>query len=161
MRTRLDHGRMYMWIMGGLFTLSMGLVIYGPIPNTSLSELPNDVQNLLNLAMFLGSSICIYGILRGEYGLVARKGDIRVSYNLAISGAPAVVASLGTYCYALFDAGNFVPSALSAVISVAIIGGTIQNVWDFRNERNRITRNIELLRKQQNEALGSPDDTST
>lgn len=148
MRPRLDHGRMYMWIMGGLFTLSLGLVINGPIPNTSLSELSNGVQNLLNGAMFLGSSICIYGIIRGEQGIIARKGDIRISYDLAMSGAPAIVASLGTYCYALFDAGNFVPSALSAVISVSIIGGTLQNVWDFRNERNRITRNIELLRSQ-------------
>lgn len=137
---------MYMWIISGLFVLSLGLLLIGPLPNTALHDLSIGIQNLLNAAMFLGSSICLYGIMRGEHGIIQKDGDIRISYNLAISGAPAIIASLGTYCLALIDYGNFVPSTLGAVISMAIIGGTIQNVWDFWQERKRITRNIELLR---------------
>lgn len=135
---RLDHGRMYMCVMVGLFLTSASMLIVGPVPNSTISNLNYFTQQSMALVMWLGSGMCIYGFLCGTR-CFRPKADIRDSYLMAKWSMAAIGVSLGTYVVAIFiNYGDLILSTIGGSIAASILVGGFWNAWDFANEVDRL-----------------------
>ncbi len=159
---RLDHGRMYMSIMGGLLLWSLALLTIGPIPNSAVSELSDYVQDVLALCIFIGSFVCLSGCIIGTGFIpwVVKKltlgklhlatSDVRLAYKFGLWGMPAIVGSIGTYVWAIaHDSGTFWIAALGGALGLAILIGTAWNALDFLAEIPTLGDKIQYLKAEE------------
>lgn len=136
--TRLDHGRMYMCVMMGLWMTSTSMILVGPVPNSTISNLNTFTQVSMACVLWIGSALCIFGYLSGTRHF-RRKTDLRDCYQLAKWSVPAIGVSLGTYVWSIFSSyGNLLLSALGGSIGASILVGSLWNAWDFANEIDRL-----------------------
>lgn len=147
--SRLDHGRMYVCIMFGLFIWSMSLLTIGPIPNSVIDELTDYTQIILSLCIFVGSSVCIVGIFIGTRFIPWIK-DIRLAFKFALWGMPAIVGSVGTYVWAVINNNeSFWASAYGSAIGSAITLGILWNGLDFASDLIRLQEGVKFLREEE------------
>ncbi|AYN57982.1 membrane protein [Mycobacterium phage Fowlmouth] len=140
--SRLDHGRMYVCVVVGLFLTSLSMIVLGPLPDSTISNLNEFTQTSMAFVLFLGSLSCIIGMSRGTRFFFPR-ADLRDSYLIAKWSIPGVVASLGTYVIAiLVNYGSIWLSALSGSIGASIVIGSLWNAWDFANEIDRLDEEL-------------------
>lgn len=139
---RKDHGPMYICVIIGLFLWSLSLLIAGPIRYSILDELNDTAQNILGVSIFLGSSMCLIGILLGTR-FIRPKIDIRLCYAWGAAGTPAVSIAVWVYFWAVVH-GSVSPvlSGMSGALSLMIPLGAVWNAVYLWRERRRIERNI-------------------
>lgn len=150
---RKDHGPMYICVMVGLFAWSLSLLIAGPIRYSIIDELNTTAQNILGTSIFIGSSICLTGILLGT-PFIRPKIDVRVCYAWGAAGTPAVSIAVGVYFWAVVH-GSVSPvlSGMSGALSLMIPVGAVWNAVYLLRERRRIERNVPIVLKE----LGNDD----
>jgi hypothetical protein len=125
---------MYMCIMVSLWMTATSMLILGPVPNSTLSNLDFFTQQSMACVLWVGSTMTIAGFLRGTR-IWKRHADIRDSYELAKWSIVAIGVSMGVYVTAVFlNYGNFLLSALGGSIGLGILIGSLWNAWDFANE---------------------------
>jgi hypothetical protein len=135
---RLDHGRMYMCVTVGLWITSLSLILVGPVPNSTISNLNVFTQMSMAVVMFLGSTAKIIGFLRGTRFL-RPDADIRDSYLIAMWAILATNTGLSVYVIAIFmNYGNFLLSTMGGSLGLSMVIGALWNAWDFRSEIHRI-----------------------
>lgn len=149
---RLDHGRMYMCIVWALLVWSVASLVVGPIPNSTISELPQSVQSILSLVLFLGAMVKLIGIYSGGRWFMPHT-DIRTSYRYAVAAMPAVSGPLIVYVGTIVDTYHyqFWLSALAGALGMGIIAGSMWNAWDFLQEIKRIDRGVEYLKQEKHD----------
>lgn len=158
---RIDHGRMYMSIMAGLFLWSLALMTVGPVPDSAVSELSDYVQDILALCIFVGSTVCLSGCIIGS-GLIPftvrklsfgkiqlHKSDVRLAYKFGLWGMPAIIGSVGTYVWAIAHDSTFWVAALGGALGLAIMMGTLWNALDFVSEIFRLGEGIRYLQDEE------------
>ncbi|ABD58453.1 gp37 [Mycobacterium phage PBI1] len=143
---RIDHGRMYVSCMMGLWVWSLSLLVIGPVPNSTIDELTDYVQNILASCIFIGSFVCLCGIAIGTK-YVLPKADIRLCYRFSLWGIPALAGSVGTYAWAIaHNTGSFWVSAYAASIGTFICLGIVWNGLDLLFEIARLNEEINYLK---------------
>lgn len=142
---RKDHGPMYVCVMIGLFGWSLSLLIAGPIRYSIIDELSDTAQNILAGSIFVGSSMCLTGIVLGTR-FIRRNIDIRICYAWGAAGTPGVSVAVGVYFWAAVH-GSVSPilSGMAGALSLMIPVGAVWNAVYFWRERRRIERNIPRL----------------
>lgn len=148
---RLDHSRMYICTMFGLFFLSLSLLIIGPIPGSVLDKW---TQIMLSVCTLVGSLICIVGIVLGTR-VFRPKADIRICYQIGQWGIVSICASMFFYVIGVIDkVGHlFWGSTLSSALGLAILIGCAWVAIDFEYETERLDRKFksEVKRISENE----------
>lgn len=146
---RLNHSRMYMCTIVGLFFMSMSLLIIGPIPGSVLGELDGWTQQTLTACVLLGSFICIAGFLTGTR-VFRPKADIRIAYQIGKYGLISIAFAMGFYAVAVIIHVNglFWGSTLSSALGFAILGGCVWISIDFEYETEKLDQkfNAEIKR---------------
>jgi hypothetical protein len=139
---RLDHGPMYICVIVALFLWSLSLLIAGPVRYSIIDELNDTAQNWLGGGIFIGSSMCLTGIVLGTR-FVRPHIDIRTCYAWGAAGTPAISIAVWVYFWAAV-AGSLSPvlSGMSSAFSLLVPVGVVWNAINFWIERRRIERNI-------------------
>lgn len=137
---------MYVCGMLGFFTWSLSLMVIGPIPNSTISELSDSIQDMLAASIFIGSGVCLSGSLIGTRFL-RPKADVRLSYKFALWGIPAISGSIGVYVWAIIhDTGSFWLSAYAGSIGLFLCIGVLLNGIDIAFEIARLNDEIEFMK---------------
>lgn len=145
---RIDHGRTYMCVIMGMLFWSLSLLMIGPVPNSTIDELSDYVQNILAASIFVGSFVCCVGCLTGTM-VCLPKADVRLSYKFALWGIPAIAGSVGTYVWAIIhDSGNgtFWTSVCASSMSMFVCIGIVWNGLDLVFEIKRLGEEIQYLK---------------
>ncbi|AXH46871.1 membrane protein [Mycobacterium phage Aminay] len=143
---RIDHGPMYVFVTTAMMLISLSLMLVGPVPKSSLAGLSEATQDLLAIALFLGSATCFNGLASGTR-FWRPKANKLSCYQLGIAGTPAVFGSLVVYGWATIAATTSWVSAVSGVLPPAIALGAITNGITFWLEVRRIRRNMATIRR--------------
>lgn len=132
-RHRLDRGPTYICNMIPIWLYSLSTILFGPVPNSSVAELPDYIQIMLSLCIFMGATICLYGTCRP--GL-----DPRFSYKLGYSAAPATSLGLFVYGWAIISGTPNWTSALGGLVGPFMGLGAALNAIGFWLEIRRLSR---------------------
>ena len=151
---RLDHSRMYICTMFGLFFLSLSLLVIGPIPDSTLAGMDDWTQIMLSVCVLVGSLICIVGILLGTR-IFRPKADIRICYQIGQWGIVSICISMLFYVIGVVGhvGPHFWGLTLSSALGLAILIGCAWVAIDFEYETERLDRKFksEVKRISENE----------
>lgn len=138
---RIDHSRMYICTMFGLFFLSLSLLMVGPIPGSVLADMSAWTQAMLAVCNLVGSTICISGIMLGTR-FFRPKTDIRVCYQIGEWGIVSICSSMFFYVLGVIGhvKGVFWGSALSSALGFAILIGCAWLAIDFEYETDKLDK---------------------
>lgn len=143
--TRVDHSRMYICINVGLIPLAFSLLIVGPVPESTLDYTPFWTQVALAVGILVGSSICLFGIIRGTK-LYKPEGDIRVSYAIAKWGILSNAFAMAFYVVSVvFNQGQFWASTLTTMLGGAICIGMLWVGLDFEIETDKLDKKFKAV----------------
>lgn len=133
---RKDRAPMYVCVIIALFLWSLSLLIAGPIHYSILDELSDATQNILGGSIFIGSSMCLTGILIGT----------RRCYAWGIAGVPALSIAVAVYFWAAVnDSISPILSGMGSALSLMIPVGAVWTAVYFWRERRRIEANIPIV----------------
>lgn len=143
-KRRYDRGPVYMAMILALWFTSISMILIGPVPDSSISELSSSTQRMLSISLFLGSSICLIGASSGSrYFLDSWK--ITKSYQWAIIGMPFIATSIGFYGYAVYVHTPNWASALGATLAPLLgMGGCFNSIFIWLESR-RIEANVATI----------------
>lgn len=136
--TRLDHSRMYICVTFGLWITSLSLILVGPVPNSTISNLNEFTQMSMAGVIFVGTSIKLHGIISGTRFYKPNR-DPRDYYSQAKWAAVATNVSMGVYVWSIFNYyGDLLLSTMGGSLGLFIVIGGFWTSWDFANEIDRL-----------------------
>jgi hypothetical protein len=121
------------------------MAIVGPVPDSVISEIPNNLQDALSILMFVGASFALTGSLMGSWFFFPRANKITM-YRLGIIGTPAIAASLAFYGWAIVNGTPSFTSAMAGMMSPSLCVSAIVNSIFLGLEIRRIKRNLPRAR---------------
>ena len=146
-RRRLDRNAGNMCMLIGLMLPSLSIVLRGPVPNSVLADMPENLQIGMCACIFGGCSIKVHGALSGSRWYFPHT-SLEQSYRWGYAGAPA--ATMGLWVYGYYTLSN-TPNFWSALAAVATplygVGIGVQAVFYWLESR-RIERNETILTEQ-------------
>lgn len=121
------------------------MILLGPVPDSSISELSATTQKMLSLSLFVGSAICLFGSATGSR-FFFRNWKRTKSYQYAVVGMPFVATSIMFYGYAVYvHTPNWI-SAVGATLGPLLgVGGVINSTFVWLESR-RIRDKVEAIR---------------
>lgn len=133
---------MYMTVTVGLWLTALSLLLVGPSPSSTVSQLNYATQMAMAAVIFFGTSVKIHGFLSGTR-LLMPKRDLRDCYAQAAWAVIATNVGLGVYVGSIIVYYNdFLLSVLGGSIGIAMIVGALWNAWDFYTEIYRLTSTL-------------------
>lgn len=160
--TRRDHHPMYWPVIVGCGSISLSMLAIGPVPNSTISEMSDWMQQLMAFTMLMGSIVTLYGICLGTVfdpllgfkllwrTLRRRKprwptADIRRAYAWNAAGLPAITTSLTSYAWAIVDKEAHWTSAAGSGLCIGIALGGFLTTTMFIAEIWRISSRMPAL----------------
>jgi hypothetical protein len=136
---RLDRGPSYLVLLVPVWLYSLSVLLVGPVPKSTVDELPVAVQYAVMLVIFGGSTGQLVGSLLGSR-FVKPHFDTRRSYRIGYSAAPMTAMGLFAYGWAVVhDTPNWT-SAFGGLVGPAIGLGALINAVLFVAEARRLDR---------------------
>lgn len=142
---RYDRGPMYFWTMVASLINGFSMILIGPSPNISVSELNDLEQKLLAWTLFIGSAIAVFAATTGSRFWFPNFTRVQ-SYMVGLLGIPLVTASYLFYSYAIAMEVQDFTSALGGVLIFCVAIGTIINGLFFYLETRRIIHNLKFIK---------------
>lgn len=141
---RYDRGPMYICMMIAVMLTAISIIILGPVPESSISELSSDLQKTLSTILLIGGVTCTIGSLLGSRFFFPGFSVVR-SYGIGLIGIPLVASSMFFYGYAVMINTNNFASALGGTFAPLLGIGAAMNGVYFLLEIRRIQRNMEAI----------------
>lgn len=133
---------MYLTVTVGLWLTALSLILIGPVPNSTISQLSSTTQMAMAVVMFCGTTVKIHGFLSGTKYFMPHR-DIRDCYAQAAWAIIATNTGLAVYVLAIISYyGSWLLSTLGGALGLSMIAGAIWNAWDFYVEIHRLTRQL-------------------
>lgn len=126
---RIDHQGFVPEIYVGLLSTSLWMMQVGP----SISNLSDYVEDILALALFVGSVICGAGVILGTKWFLPHTRRAK-SYAVQLIGIPILIASLGWLTYASSDPNQILLTALAGGLGLCIEIGLVRLFVDIVQE---------------------------
>lgn len=143
---RYDRGPMYFWMMLASFLTSISMILTGPVPNGSISELTFLEQSVLSWVLFLGSGLSVFSAMTGSRFWFPNWSRVK-SYGMGLIGVPLVTSAYLFYAYAIVLGTENWQSALGGTLVPCLaLGAAINGVYFFLEIR-RIQRNVQFLKE--------------
>lgn len=150
---RLDRGPSYICNMIPIWLYSLSTILFGPVPNSSVAELPDYLQMMLAFCIFMGATICLYGTIKP-------RADPRYSYRLGYSAAPATSIGLFVYGWAIINDTPNWTSAFAGLVGPFMGIGALLNALGFWLEIRRLNRVDAVLKLAGEEQGDGPGNDS-
>lgn len=136
---RLDRGPSYLVCLIPVWLYALSVLSFGPVPESTVDELPLPVQYAVMVVIFAGSTGMLVGSLLGSRWIKPHF-DLRRSYRIGYSSAPMTAAGLFAYGWAVVhDTPNWT-SAFGGLVGPAIGLGALINAMLFLAEARRLDR---------------------
>ncbi|AKU45332.1 hypothetical protein MADRUGA_42 [Mycobacterium phage Madruga] len=143
---RYDRGPMYFWVMFASLLTAISMILTGPIPNGSISELNESEQIILAWTLLVGATISTFASLTGSRFLFPHWTRVK-SYSVGLIGVPLVSSSFSFYAYALYiNTANITSGLSGTLVPCLALGSAINGVYFFLEIR-RIQRNVKFLKE--------------
>lgn len=113
---RLDRNPANFCMLLGLVLSSLSIILRGPVPNSALSEMGDNLQLSMCGCIFGGLCIKLYGIL-GHSRWFRPGMSLRKAYQKGYQGAPVAAAGMFVYAYYLEANTSTWTSALGAALT--------------------------------------------
>lgn len=141
---RLDRNAGNIAMLIGLMCPSLAIILTGPVPNSTLTAMPDWLQVWMCAFIFLGCGIKLHGALSGSRWWFPHK-KLKDSYSMGFIGAPFAASGLWVYGWFILANTPNLFSALGGVLTPILgVGIGFQAVL-YWLEWRRITRNEAIM----------------
>lgn len=143
-RRRLDRNAGNLFMLMGLIMPSLSIILQGPVPNSVLEDMSNQLQVSMCVCIFIGCSIKLHGALSGSRWYFPHT-TLRSAYKYGYIGAP--IATAGALVYGWYILSG-TPSFLSALGGVSTplfgVGISVQAIFYWLESRRIEHREVVL-----------------
>lgn len=124
---RIDHQGFVPEIFAGLLGTALWMMQIGP----SISTLSDYVEDWIALLLFLGSFICLIGVILGTKLVFPRHFSRRAAYRVELVGLPIIIAPLAFLTYASVSPDSLLLTALAGGLGLTIEIGCVRLFVDL------------------------------
>lgn len=145
---RIDRNAGNFCMLLGLMLPSMSIILQGPVPTSTLNDMPAILQVTMCTWIFFGCGLKVHGVLCGSRWYFP-KTSLAKAYIWGCVGAP--VATTGALVYGYYILSG-TPNFLSALggVSTPMFGlGISIQAFFYWLEARRISRNERLLTRRE------------
>lgn len=136
---RLDRTPMNVFVMLGLMSPALSIILRGPSPISSVADMPDITQIAMCACIFVGLGTCLHGaVMRSRWWFP--KASLIRCYRKGMSGGPIAVAGLWVYTYFLYVNTVSVWGTLNAFLTPALSLGVASNCLWYALEIRLIRR---------------------
>lgn len=153
---RIDFNLGNMFMLLGLLFPSLSIMLQGPVPNSTLSEMPEWLQVFMCVLIFFGCGMKLHGALAHRRFYFCNT-SLKRCYRYGVAGAPAATSGLLVYGYFLLSSTPTFLSAMSTMgttfFGIGISGQAVLYWLEARRiERNELEGTDKLIHRLENDS---------